>query len=75
MPNDGAGGPSQPRMRPWLFFADVAAEVGVSISTVRHWARVGKLLTFRPGRRRMVRRSDLDAFLTGAKNSARGSRT
>jgi excisionase family DNA binding protein len=34
-----------------------------SISTVRHWLRTGKLASVRPGRRRMVRRSDLEAFL------------
>jgi excisionase family DNA binding protein len=34
-----------------------------SISTVRHWLRTGKLASVRPGRRRLVRRSDLEQFL------------
>jgi excisionase family DNA binding protein len=47
-----------------LLLSEVAAEARVSVSTVRHWIRVGKLRTVRPGRRRMVRREDLDALLT-----------
>jgi excisionase family DNA binding protein len=47
----------------FLLLAEVAAEARVSLSTVRHWVTVGKLATVRPGRRRMVRREDLDAFL------------
>jgi excisionase family DNA binding protein len=46
-----------------LLLSEVAAEARVSVSTVRHWIRVGKLRAVRPGRRRMVRRVDLDAFL------------
>jgi excisionase family DNA binding protein len=34
-----------------------------SLSTVRHWLRTGKLASVRPGRRRLVRRSDLEEFL------------
>jgi excisionase family DNA binding protein len=34
-----------------------------SVSTVRHWLRTGKLASVRPGRRRLVRRADLEAFL------------
>ena len=36
-----------------LLLSEVAAEARVSVSTVRHWIRVGKLRTVRPGRRRM----------------------
>jgi excisionase family DNA binding protein len=46
-----------------LLLTEVAAEARVSLSTVRHWITRGKLKTVRPGRRRMVRRADLDAFL------------
>jgi len=50
----------------FLFVEEVASETRVSISTVRHWIRTGKLPSLKPGRRRLVRRSDLDALLAGA---------
>jgi excisionase family DNA binding protein len=46
-----------------LLLTEVATEARVSVSTVRHWISIGKLPTVRPGRRRMVRRADLDALL------------
>jgi excisionase family DNA binding protein len=46
-----------------LHLAEAAAEARVSISTMRHWLATGRLQSVRPGRRRMVRRVDLDAFL------------
>lgn len=46
-----------------LFIEEVAALARVSSETVRFWLRRGKLPSVRPGRRRMVRRDALDAFL------------
>jgi excisionase family DNA binding protein len=49
-----------------LFIEEVALACRVSVSTVRHWVSRGKLRSFRPGRRRLVWRSDLERFLRGA---------
>lgn len=46
-----------------LLVKEVATMARVSISTVRFWMREGRLRSIRPGRRRMVFRSDLIAFL------------
>jgi excisionase family DNA binding protein len=44
--------------------AQVAAEIGVHIDTVREWIRSGKLPAARLGYRTIrIRREDLDAFL------------
>jgi excisionase family DNA binding protein len=48
-----------------LLLEEVARELRVSVSTVRHWIAVGKLPSVRPGRRRMVRRLELEAFVAG----------
>lgn len=48
---------------PWLFLEEVADELRTSIGTVRYWVKAGKIRSYRPGRRRMVRRSDLEAFV------------
>ena len=48
-----------------LFLDEVAQETRASISTVRHWVSTGKLPSVRPGRRRMVRRADLERFVEG----------
>jgi len=51
---------------PFLLLTECAEHARVPLSTVRHWIATGKLPSVRPGRRRMVRRTDLDAFLAGA---------
>jgi excisionase family DNA binding protein len=51
---------------PFLFIEEIAEETRTPPSTVRHWIATGKLASVRPGRRRLVRRSDLDAFLANA---------
>jgi excisionase family DNA binding protein len=48
----------------YLFLEEVASEARVAVSTVRHWVGTGKLASIRPGRRRLVRRCDLEAFFT-----------
>jgi excisionase family DNA binding protein len=51
---------------PFLFLTECAAHARVPVSTVRHWIAAGRLASIRPGRRRMVRRDDFEAFLLGA---------
>ncbi|RYZ03092.1 MAG: helix-turn-helix domain-containing protein [Myxococcales bacterium] len=42
---------------------EVAEETRTALSTVRHWIATGRLPSTRPGRRRLVRRADLERFL------------
>lgn len=48
-----------------LLLVEVAEIARVSIETVRYWIKQGKLPSIRPGRRRLVRRADLETFLGG----------
>jgi excisionase family DNA binding protein len=47
----------------FLLLEEVAQEARVSVATVRYWIRTQKLPSVRPGRRRMIRREALTAFL------------
>lgn len=47
----------------WLLVPEAAAYARTSIDTVRTWIAKGMLPSSRPGRRRLVRKDDLDAFL------------
>ncbi len=47
----------------FLLLDEVARCCRVPISTVRYWVAAAKLASVRPGRRRLVRRPDLDEFL------------
>ena len=58
---------------PFLLLTECADYARVAVSTIRHWITTGKLPSVRPGRRRMVRREDLDAFLAGLSRSDRSS--
>ena len=58
-------------MSPFLLLSECAAHARVPVSTIRHWIAVGKLRSVRPGRRRMVRREDLDALLDGGSPMSR----
>lgn len=51
----------------WLLLEDVAREIRAPLSSVRFWCSTGKLPSIRPGRRRLVRRRDLDRFLESAR--------
>lgn len=51
------------RLASLLTITEVASLTRAPIATVRHWIAVGKLRSLRPGRRRLVRRADLAAFL------------
>jgi len=50
---------------PVYFFMleEVSAYMRAPVSSVRHWIRLEKLQSVRPGRRRMVRVQDLQAFI------------
>lgn len=46
-----------------LRLEDVAELARVSVSTVRHWIKTGRLASLRPGRRRLVQRAEFERFL------------
>lgn len=48
-----------------MLLEEAAAVARVSAETVRYWIKRGRLASVRPGRRRMIRRDDLEAFLSG----------
>jgi excisionase family DNA binding protein len=54
----------------WLFVEDVARELRVPIGTVRYWIRARKLASARPGRRLLVLRQDLEAFVASSRTYA-----
>lgn len=56
-----------------LFLEEVAVVARAKLETVRFWIKQGKLRSIRPGRRRLVRREDLEAFLAGSENTRRGA--
>lgn len=56
--------------RRFLLLPDVARELNRPLNTVRHWARIGTLTSFRLGRRRVVERTDLELFIAQAKANA-----
>ena len=58
-----------------LLIPEVAQIARVSPETVRFWIKRGKLPSIRPGRRRMVRRTALEAFLAGGATPAVPTRT
>lgn len=47
----------------YLLIPEAATVARVSVHTVRTWIRTGKLRSSRPGRRRLILRSDLEHFL------------
>ncbi len=48
----------------WLRLGDAAAELGVSLNTLRRWSDAGKLTCYRsPGGHRRYRRGDVEALL------------
>jgi excisionase family DNA binding protein len=48
---------------PFLVLSEVAEYTRAPISSVRHWIATRKLVSVRIGRRRLVRLSDLEAFV------------
>jgi excisionase family DNA binding protein len=51
---------------PFLLLTECAAHARVPVSTIRHWIAIGKFASVRPGRRRLVRRDDFEAFLASS---------
>jgi excisionase family DNA binding protein len=49
-----------------LILEEVAELTRARLETVRAWIKQGRLRSIRPGRRRLVRRQDLEAFLADA---------
>jgi excisionase family DNA binding protein len=49
-----------------LILEEVAELTRAKLETVRFWIKCGRLRSLRPGRRRLVRRQDLEAFLADA---------
>jgi len=45
-----------------LKLIDVSRIAGVSVSSVRHWIKTGRLASIRPGRRRLVLRTEFERF-------------
>jgi excisionase family DNA binding protein len=60
---------TRPASSDWLLISEVALVARTSVETVRYWIKCGRLRSSRPGRRRLVRRSDLETFL---ERNARG---
>jgi excisionase family DNA binding protein len=46
-----------------LQLIEVARLARVSVSSVRHWIKSGRLASIRPGKRRLVRRAEFERFL------------
>jgi excisionase family DNA binding protein len=56
-----------PTQRWWVTQRDAAAILGVSTDTVRRMVRKGQLPVVLMNRREVIRRDDLDAFITGTR--------
>jgi excisionase family DNA binding protein len=44
----------------------ITALFPIPLETIRHWIKVGKLQAFKPGRRVLVRRADIEAMIEAA---------
>lgn len=60
----------------WLRLGDAAAELGVSLNTLRRWSDAGKLKCYRsPGGHRRYRRADVEVLLRAESAEAGEART
>jgi excisionase family DNA binding protein len=50
-------------MHEYLLLEEIAEIARAPVDTVRAWIRSGRLPSVKPGRRRLVRRADLEHFL------------
>jgi excisionase family DNA binding protein len=57
--------------RRFLTIEECAAVARVSVSSVRHWLRTGRLNSIRPARRRLVERVEFERFLAEGTKSPR----
>jgi excisionase family DNA binding protein len=58
----------------FLFLDEVARRARVSVESVRHWIKARRLPSVRPGKRRMVRRCDLEEFMVRNRTGAEVAR-
>lgn len=58
----------------FLTLDDAAARVGLTRHTIREWLRQRKLASFRPGKRVLVRESDLIAIVEASEQHKDGAR-
>lgn len=61
--------------RRFLTIEECAAIARVSVSSVRHWLRTGKLRSVRPARRRLIDRQEFERFLSGGQPPTGGARS
>ena len=50
-------------MQDYLLLSEVAQIARTSVDSVRGWVRSGRLRSVKPGRRRLIRREELERFL------------
>jgi excisionase family DNA binding protein len=50
-------------MHDYLLLSEVAEIARTSVDSVRSWVRSGRLRSVKPGRRRLIRRDELERFL------------
>jgi excisionase family DNA binding protein len=50
-------------MHDYLLLSEVAEIARTSVDSVRSWVRSGRLRSVKPGRRRLIRRDELEKFL------------
>lgn len=50
-------------MHDYLLLSEVAEIARTSVDSVRSWVRSGRLRSVKPGRRRLIRREELERFL------------
>jgi len=50
-------------MHDYLLLSEVAQIARTSVDSVRGWVRSGRLHSVKPGRRRLIRREELERFL------------
>lgn len=53
-----------------LFLEEIAAELRCPLGSVRAWVASGRLPSIKPGKRRLVRREDLSAFLAASRTES-----
>jgi excisionase family DNA binding protein len=53
-------------MPTYLTLDQIAERLHTPRETVRYWVAVGKLRSYKPGRKRLVREDDLVAFIEGS---------
>jgi len=55
----------------FLLIEEVARELRASLPTVRNWIRLGKLTSYKIGKRRLIKKEDLEEFLNRSRKEAK----